>query len=371
MEAFEIVFNPPGVPTIFPSTGITGYIQPAAIPPPSSDLISGGDVAFWDIGAFIDPNNNFSQCTGGPDGHADAAFINVAITHEWIVTPDNGAAFDYNISVFPGPNLDNIPYAAMGAPCNLPYQQAKYLARNGRIGGNGSVGPTTNAWIPGVNGLYQAPTGNTIGNQNGFSRFRLFGATDDNTTLPVELTILKAEAIDNEFIKVSWSTASENNNKGFIVMRSTNGIHFDSIGWVNGHGTTASLHNYFDDDHAVNAGVLYYYRLKQIDYNGRYNFSRIVTARLQPSGPEEAIQLFPNPATANTTLQILSSSDKEFKMDTYNALGQNMFSCMLRVKAKVLSHLEIPTGSWARGAYFINLYSSDDRELKGIRFIKE
>ncbi|MDB5229165.1 MAG: hypothetical protein JWN78_3358 [Bacteroidota bacterium] len=370
MEAFRIVFNPPSVPTIFPSTGLIGYIQPAAIPLPVSDLIPNGDILFYDIGSFLTPNNNFSQCVGGPDGIDDEATIDIAITHEWIATPDAGSTFDYNIDVYPGVVLDNIPYSVMGAPCDAIYQKAKYLARNGRIGGNGSVGPTTDPAWPGVTGLYQAPTGNTISNQNSFSRFRLFGATDNNTVLPVELIYLQANPVNNEYIKVSWTTASENNNKGFVLLRSTDGITFDSIAWIPGNGTTAYPHSYYYNDLNVEKGVVYYYRLKQTDFNGRYTLSRMVYAQLILSNAE-SILLYPNPSNTNTTVQLLSPIDKEYKIDTYNPLGQLMFTSKVLTKQNIASRIELPSNIWARGLYIVKVQSEDRKDTKGIRFIKE
>jgi hypothetical protein len=370
MESFRITFNPPGVPTIFPSTGILSYIQPAAIPIPPSDLITNGDVLFYDIGAFVDPNNNFSQCTGGPDGRDDVADIDIAITHEWIATPDAGSVFDYNITVYPGVILDNIPYSVMGAPCNSLYQKAKYLARNGRIGGNVSVGPTSNYYVPGVLGLYQRPTGNTISNQNGFSRFRLFGATDNHTSLPVELTSLEARPVNNEFIKVSWATASEENNKVFAILRSEDAIAFDSVGAVAGNGTTAYPHSYFFDDVHVQKGITYYYMLKQIDFDGTYTFTRMVSAQLIPSAAE-TVTLYPNPSNSTTTVQLISPTDKEYKIDTYNALGQMMYSNKITGKSNVASNIELPTNEWAKGMYVVKVASENSKDVKGIKFIKE
>ncbi len=370
MEAFQIVFNPPGVPTIFPATGLIGYIQPAAIPVPTSDLITNGDIIFYDIGAYTSPNRKFSQCTGGPDGVDDEASINIAITHEWIATPDAGSTFDYNISVYPGVNLDNIPYASMGAPCNSPYPQAKYLARNGRIGGNGSIGPTTSPAWPGVTGLRQAPTGNTISNQNSFSRFRLFGATDPFTLLPVELVYLRADPVNNEYIKVSWQTASERNNRGFVLTRSSDGVRFDSIAWIPGNGTSAVLHNYFFDDRTVDKGIVYYYRLKQVDYSNQWTLSRIVSAHLNLTATE-SITLYPNPTNDNTNVFLYSPEENNYLLETYNAIGQLMFSDEIAVKSNLATTYQIPSHDWARGMYVVKLRTEKSKEIKGIRFIKE
>src|SRR5690606_3247980 len=72
----------------------------------------------------------------------------------------------------------------------------------------------------------------------GFSRFG--AAVGGSTGLPVELLTLRADPVNNEFIKVSWATASEINNAGFEVLRSIDGVNFDYIGWVTGVGNASS-----------------------------------------------------------------------------------------------------------------------------------
>jgi hypothetical protein len=367
MEGVSVTFN-----NTFTTTDVLAYIQPAATPAYTSDLITNGDVLFYDIGSLpaTSPANQFQNCVGTPDGHLDVAVIDAAILHEWILTA-SAATSDYDLNVHPGSVLDNLSYVPMGTPCNSLFTKTKYLARNGEIGGDEAVGPTYIFDVPGVLGLYQKPNGNKLTGQTGFSRFRLFGTEDaDNTSLPVDLTTIRADAINNEYIKVNWSTASELNNLGFVLLRSIDGNNFDSIAWIPGNGTSNNIHNYFFDDKNVLKGIIYYYKLKQINYNSLFTFSRTVAAQLLPSY-NGTVYIYPNPSNSITTVQILSPIDDEYTLETYNAIGQLMFSNVTKVKSNIPERIDIPSNDWAKGVYIIKVHSYNNKNIDGIRFIKE
>ncbi len=128
---------------------------------------------------------------------------------------------------------------------------------------------------------------------------------NDNTNpcapLPVELLDFKAFA-EKDAIQLHWETASEHNNAGFQVERSENGWAFKEIAFVPGAGTTAEPQNYQLKDSEVHAGQAYFYRLKQINTNGSFEYSDIVQAML--TGGKLAIDIFPNPVSPNSIVQI-------------------------------------------------------------------
>lgn len=328
MEAFSVTLNSLSMPS-GSSTGLLGYIQPATNPSYTSDLTTNGDILFFDIGYFTSPAlNNFSQCSGGPDGKDDVAVIDQAITHEWILSPNNApTTIDYNITMLPGNTLESqINYSTMGTPCSGLYSKAQYLARNGIIGGNGAVGPTINYWVPGVTGYYQKPTLKTLANQNGFSRFRIFGASDNNTSLPVELTKFTLTPINNEYFNLNWETASEFNNAGFYIQRNTDITPFEDIGWVVGNGTTTSLHEYNFADHDVLPNTLYYYRLKQVDANQTFKYSNTLSGILKSSTDFNIFTISPNPTVSNIQANIYAPENGAMEINIYDILGQNLKS---------------------------------------------
>jgi hypothetical protein len=95
------------------------------------------------------------------------------------------------------------------------------------------------------------------------------------TDLPVELTSFTASVAKNS-VKLDWNTATEINNYGFEIQRSADEEVWNNVGFVNGNGTTNSPKDYyFVDDKLSNAGS-YYYRLKQVDNDGSYEFSKTI-----------------------------------------------------------------------------------------------
>jgi len=94
-----------------------------------------------------------------------------------------------------------------------------------------------------------------------------------NSPLPVELIRFTGRALEEQ-IRLEWSTASEHNNDYFNIEKSVDGHQFTSIGTENGHGNSERLLNYvFTDD---NPSKINYYRLKQVDYDGKISTSKVI-----------------------------------------------------------------------------------------------
>lgn len=95
---------------------------------------------------------------------------------------------------------------------------------------------------------------------------------------------------------LNWTTASEANNSGFEIQRSTDGLRWKAIGFVTstaqeGNSVQPERYHFYDDEPLVRSN---YYRLKQYDFNGRYTYS--VVQKLLFAAPETVLQLYPNPA---------------------------------------------------------------------------
>ncbi len=96
---------------------------------------------------------------------------------------------------------------------------------------------------------------------------------DIDLTVPVELISFTGSCKNNK-INLNWSTATETNNYGFEIERSVDGNEFITRGFVKGSGTTTERHNYSFSEDALNGKI--YYRLKQIDFDGSYNYSELI-----------------------------------------------------------------------------------------------
>lgn len=151
-----------------------------------------------------------------------------------------------------------------------------------------------------------------------------FGVGSPGSPLPVELTDFTAQWIDHgKKTRLLWQTSSEVNNSHFEIERSMDGHHFEMIGQIEGNGTSAALHFYqFDDQNLPVAPERIYYRLKQVDFDGQYEYSSIVS--LENRGTEGAsLVIYPNPAS--TTIHI-SGAEAFSRFMIYNSVGTEVQS---------------------------------------------
>ena len=100
--------------------------------------------------------------------------------------------------------------------------------------------------------------------------------TDIDAVIPVELSSFEASFDKYQNIKLNWTTSSEINNKGFEIQREySNSNTWKDLDFIGGNGTTTKKNSYTYIDAILPAGK-YLYRLKQIDFNGSFEYSNIV-----------------------------------------------------------------------------------------------
>jgi hypothetical protein len=145
--------------------------------------------------------------------------------------------------------------------------------------------------------------------------------------LPVVLTAFSAQAVGSD-VRLTWTTASEQNNDYFGVERSADGQTFTQVGRVAGHGTTlaASAYAYTDAEVASHATGPVYYRLRQVDLDGTATYSPVRT--VSPAAGPVAITLFPNPAmpTDAVTLDLRTLPLGTYQVSLISAVGSTLAS---------------------------------------------
>ena len=169
--------------------------------------------------------------------------------------------------------------------------------------------------------------------------FRIFGATNSvanrtgtytfcgsaglgSTLLPVEIISFRAVEQNNKVI-LNWTTASESNNSYFEIERSITGNQYEPIGRVAGGGTTSQTTHYNFTDFAPFTATNYY-RLKQVDIDGRYKYSAILTIKLN-SKLKKGVNISPNPVSDKINIRISSDAATNGGIRIINASGQTIY----------------------------------------------
>lgn len=213
-----------------------------------------------------------------------------------VITLSGVANFNGSISVPSGVQLIITGTLTMTAPGSFSTDEDLVVSGSGVFNTNNqpvTVGPTTYTNL----GTINTPT----------------------TILPVVLTSFIAEMIDNSSISIIWQTATELNNSKFIIETSTQGEVFQRIGEIAGAGTTTEPQNYTFTHHTPSAGVNYY-RLKQVDVDGTFEYSKVIAINAPGSNDLFA---FPNPTRDKITLQY-DQSKGTGNIQLLDALGRRI-----------------------------------------------
>jgi hypothetical protein len=158
------------------------------------------------------------------------------------------------------------------------------------VGGQGALN-TSNAGTAGIPGGGGGGQGKTGGEAGTGQAGRVIVDVTSSLPLPVELISFVANLEKNQ-VKLNFETASELNNRYFGIEHSTDGTKFNEIGQVNGFGTTSTKQKYSFIDKKPQKGINYY-RLKQVDIDGKSEYSNIISIKL---GSTRSIHLAPSPA---------------------------------------------------------------------------
>lgn len=141
-----------------------------------------------------------------------------------------------------------------------------------------------------------------------------------NATLPVELASFDVNTTDRS-ATISWATASEENNAGFTVEYSRDAVEFTEAGFVEGNGTTVEEQNYsYTIDHLLPGK--YSFRLKQVDYDGQFEYSDIVEGNVSIPGEFMLDNAYPNPFNPQTTINFAVAEEQEVRFDLYDTTGR-------------------------------------------------
>jgi len=188
--------------------------------------------------------------------------------------------------------------------------------------------------------------------------------------VPVEFISFDA-SLNNNYVKLSWSTATETNNSGFEILRFTqNDSHgWNKIGFVPGHGTTTETQHYSFTDNDVKPGN-YQYRLKQINYDGTFEYSQIVEVEIPFVNKFSLSQNYPNPFNPTTSLQYAIGSQQFVTLKVYDLLGREIATLVNEEKPAGDYEVEFNAANLPSGIYFYQLKAGQFSETKKMILLK-
>ncbi|HQF43480.1 MAG TPA: YCF48-related protein, partial [Ignavibacteriaceae bacterium] len=191
-------------------------------------------------------------------------------------------------------------------------------------------------------------------------------SADVTTIIPVELTSFSAIVSENE-VTLNWTTATELNNQGFEIERKFDS--WEKIGYVPGFGTTTESKSYSFTDSKLNEGN-YKYRLKQIDYDGAYKYSKELNVEVSMPLEFSLEQNYPNPFNPSTTIKYSIAEDGYIKLSVYNLLGEEVTNLVNGQQKAGRYEIDFNAGTLASGVYIYRLETSNFISSKKLMLMK-
>ncbi len=158
--------------------------------------------------------------------------------------------------------------------------------------------------------------------------------------LPIELIDFSGTCLTNG-VQLKWSTATELNNDYFLIEKSLNGIDWKLPAKIGGSGTSNSMHTYIYTDNSINSNELIYYRLSQVDFDGKKTVFKMIDVNCNNNSVPDQMIFYPNPAStelnihfdvnepsANSIIRLVNNMGQtimETKVDLYKGVNSFVF----------------------------------------------
>ncbi len=186
--------------------------------------------------------------------------------------------------------------------------------------------------------------------------------------VPVEFTLFSG-VLENGGVNLKWITATELNNFGFEVERRDDFSDYQKIGFVNGNGTSTNRLTYAFIDKNLSS-KRYYYRLKQLDFDGSFDYSNEIAVDIEQLNDFKLFQNYPNPFNPTTNIKYYVPNAGILKVGLFDILGNEV---------KTLVDEEVQAGSYeltidgtnlVSGTYFVRMFSQSNQQTIKISLIK-
>jgi len=289
----------------------------------------------------LDPSDVNREYNGFLNNGGINASTGTAIPDVWTVTPNAGSA-NYDITVN-GRNFDNASgFSHTVGKRNTPTACSPSWAAPGTLSTNTNSGGVVSAKRTGV---------------SGFSQFVILKGLN---VLPVTLIDFNAKC-NNDKITFYWSTATELNNDHFILERANaNKMIFEPISSIKGNGTSNSINTY--SSVIENKGSDYYYRLRQIDYDGKETVYQTIHPNCLKTNSIKDAVIYPNPFNDEILITCPECAGKTFNIKIYSTVGTLVYEKTL--ENTTIINEKILVKDLSKGVYFVELSDGVNKEVK-------
>jgi len=197
--------------------------------------------------------------------------------------------------------------------------------------------------------------------------------TVTGTIIPVELSSFSASVNGNN-VTLNWSTATETNNSGFYIERSVisnevRNLFWESIGFVNGTGTTTETQSYSFIDNNLEVGK-YQYRLKQLDYDGTVEYTNTIDVEINAPTIFTLEQNYPNPFNPSTVISYQLPVGGNAIIKVYDILGNEVATLVNEQKPAGSYNVTFDASTLPSGIYMYKLQAGSFIETKKMLFLK-
>lgn len=192
--------------------------------------------------------------------------------------------------------------------------------------------------------------------------------TIEDNPIPVELTAFFA-IITEEGVLLKWTTATETNNAGFNIERSNDNIDYEEIAFVQGKGTTVEVTDYSFTDKNVETGI-YYYRLKQLDFDGSFNYINEVQVDINAPTTFSLSQNYPNPFNPATGINYQIPDAGFVSLKVYDVIGNEVALLVNERQEEGKYQIQFDAAALPSGVYFYTLRAGSFVETKKMMLMK-
>lgn len=190
--------------------------------------------------------------------------------------------------------------------------------------------------------------------------------------IPVELTSFTAD-FSNGCVNLNWKTATEKNNRAFDIERKFENKGWEKIGTINGKGTSSEPSNYKFSDGLKNLSFkgLIAYRLRQVDFDGAFSYSKELSLNLNLTPKEFSLsQNYPNPFNPSTVIEFALPNDCRVKVKVYDVLGRQVSVLMDEVKTAGYYKVNFDARNYVSGVYFYSIEAGSFKQVRKMVFSK-